>query len=232
MNRRALETLAARGERLAAGLLGGASWSVAGPARRRLAVLLGMIAAGGGLAGAVTGSHGGVTPDRWPQMLYSAAKVPLLLTVTFGLCVPTFFVLHALLGVRDDFGRAVRAQLAAPAVLVLVLAALSPFVALAYASGLVNDAALLLNAAVFGLATLSAQVVHRLHYRPLIAARSVHRVLARGWLVLYAFVGVQMAWTLRPFVGSPDAPTTFFRSGAWGNAYEAVWGIAVRALGG
>ena len=29
------------------------------------------------------------------------------------------------------------------------------------------------------------------------------------WIALYAFVGSQMAWTLRPFVGYPGAAFTF-----------------------
>jgi hypothetical protein len=33
----------------------------------------------------------------------------------------------------------------------------------------------------------------------------------RVWIVLYALVGAQMAWVLRPFVGAPDQPFTWFR---------------------
>jgi hypothetical protein len=33
----------------------------------------------------------------------------------------------------------------------------------------------------------------------------------RMWLVAYAVVGAQMGWLLRPFVGQPGAPFTFFR---------------------
>ena len=31
------------------------------------------------------------------------------------------------------------------------------------------------------------------------------------WMVLFGLVGGQMAWVLRPFVGSPDVPFTWFR---------------------
>jgi len=49
-----------------------------------------------------------------------------------------------------------------------------------------------------------------------------HRILLRLWLVIYAFVGIQMGWLLRPFIGDPDIPITFFRPNAWGNAYVTV----------
>ena len=42
------------------------------------------------------------------------------------------------------------------------------------------------------------------------------------WLVIYSFVGVQMAWTLRPFVGAANMEVQFFRSEAWGNAYVVI----------
>jgi hypothetical protein len=31
------------------------------------------------------------------------------------------------------------------------------------------------------------------------------------WILLYGFVGTQLAWTLRPFFGDPDAPFALFR---------------------
>jgi hypothetical protein len=31
------------------------------------------------------------------------------------------------------------------------------------------------------------------------------------WIMLFGFVGTQLAWTLRPFFGSPDGPFELFR---------------------
>jgi len=55
-------------------------------------------------------------------------------------------------------------------------------------------------------------------YAPLIARNPVHRRLGIAWFFLYAFIGVQMGWDLRPFVGNPDMPVQFFRDHI-GNAY-------------
>ncbi len=41
------------------------------------------------------------------------------------------------------------------------------------------------------------------------------------WLMLYGFVGTQLAWTLRPFFGSPGEPFQLFRT-LEGNFYHAV----------
>jgi hypothetical protein len=54
--------------------------------------------------------------------------------------------------------------------------------------------------------------------------------MLRAWLVVYAFVGIQMAWVLRPFIGNPDQPTRFFREESWGNAYEVIFDLMVSLL--
>jgi len=47
--------------------------------------------------------------------------------------------------------------------------------------------------------------------------------MLRAWLVIYVFVGIQMGWVFRPFIGDPSAPVQFFRKGSWSNAYEFVF---------
>jgi hypothetical protein len=48
--------------------------------------------------------------------------------------------------------------------------------------------------------------------RPVVA-RPVPRVspVFYAWMILFGVVGAQMGWVLRPFIGSPDAPFTWFR---------------------
>ena len=48
------------------------------------------------------------------------------------------------------------------------------------------------------------------------------RTVVRCWVVVFALVGAQMAWVLRPFVGALGAPVQFFREDGWGNAYTVV----------
>ena len=178
------------------------------------------IIACGLIYGGVMGSYGGIIRP-W-QVLYSGVKVPLLLLVSFGLSLPSFFVLNTLLGTRDDFPEALRGLVATQAVLAIVLAALAPYTALWYVSMAHYKWAILFNALMFGSASLLAHRVAHRYYRPLIARNPRHRLLLRTWIVLYAFVGIQMGWTLRPFIGDPDMPTEFFRTDAWGNAYVVV----------
>ena len=178
--------------------------------------------------GAVMGSYGGM---RGAQMLYSAIKVPILLTATFVISLPSFFVINTLLGLRDDFAASLRALATTQAGLTIILASFAPFTALWYASVENYDAAIIFNLLMFGIASFTAQGLLRRFYRPLIQRNPHHRTMLWIWLGIYAFVGIQMAWVLRPFIGDPHAPTTFFRTEAWGNAYVEVAHTLLRLAG-
>jgi hypothetical protein len=195
-----------------------------GPAARPGATLLrraGLMLLGGLLYGAVMGSFG-ASGDRLAQVAVSAAKVPLLLGVVFLLCLPSFLVLNTLLGARSDLPDVLRALSAGQAGLALVLASLAPYTALWYATSGSYHGALLFNGLLFAVASAAAQALLRRAYRPLTARRRAHRWLLGLWFFLYVFVGVQMAWVLRPFVGEPGSRVEFFREGAWGNAYVVL----------
>jgi hypothetical protein len=202
------------------------------PVAATLLRLLVLLVIFGVLYGAVMGSFGGVAGRRALQPVYSGVKVPLLLLVTFALSLPSFFVLNTLLGVRDDFAEVMRGLVTTQAALTIILASLAPLTAFWYASSTDYRQALAFNALVFGVASVAAQLLLRRWYRPLVVRNARHLVLMRCWIVIYAFVGIQMAWVLRPFVGHPRGPTRFFRYGAaWGNAYEHVADTIWQAIG-
>jgi hypothetical protein len=46
------------------------------------------------------------------------------------------------------------------------------------------------------------------------------------WMFVYAFVGSQMAWTLRPFIGAPGSRFELFRQ-LGGNFYANI----IRSIG-
>ncbi len=192
--------------------------------------MLALIVCFGAVYGAVLGSYGGEAGPRVLQIIYSAIKVPLLLGATFALSLPSFFVVNTLFGFRARFRESLRALVSAQACLTIALASFAPVTLLWYVSWNNYDAALLFNAAMFGSASAAAQILLRRLYAPLILGHPRQRLLLRAWLTIYAFVGIQMAWLLRPFVGSPVLETHFFRPGAWGNAYVEVVRIASRFL--
>jgi hypothetical protein len=180
------------------------------------------------LAGAVHGLALGSYALRGEQALYSALKIPLLLAVSTALCIPSFFVLNTILGLRSDFSAAMRGILCSQAVVAVVLASFAPIVLFLFASGLSYRSSLAASGVLFFAASMAGQRTLARHYRPLIAANPRHRAPRALWLLLYWFVTIQLAWVLRPFIGAPDLPPSFFREDAWTNAYV---GIANSILG-
>jgi hypothetical protein len=180
------------------------------------------VAVAGAIYGAFMGSYACDSLERLKMVLFASIKVPLLIFGTTGVCLPAFFVLNSVAGLREAFPRALRAVFAGQAASTLALASLAPVVGLFYRCGIEHRWALIVNSLLFALATFAGQSVLTLHYRSLIQAEPRHRPMLRLWVGLYAFVGMQMGWMLRPFVGVPGMPVTFFRDEPFSNAYVAI----------
>jgi hypothetical protein len=82
--------------------------------------------------------------------------------------------------------------------------------------------------------TSASQTPAPLRSRPQPAWRPVHspaNVIFRVWVVVFAVVGAQMSWVLRPFIGSPDREFSWFRQRS-GNFFQAVAQVAYDLLSG
>lgn len=54
------------------------------------------------------------------------------------------------------------------------------------------------------------------------------RMVFRCWVVLFSVVGAQMGWVLRPFIGAPNAPFSWFRerdSNFFASVLSALWNL-------
>lgn len=214
---------------VADGALRAADTAEGSPLRARRLVVV--VLAGGMLYGAAMGSFGWLWGRPSWQVVYSAVKLPVLLLGTFGLSLPVFFVLNTLLGVRGEFRQAVRAILSAQAALTGVLASLAPVALLWYVSTDNYRSAVVVNAAFVAGAAFLGHLALRRSYRPLIRRNRRHRLLLMAWLVVFGFVGGQMTWILRPWVGDPSMPAALLRRDVWGNAYVHLFHALLSLLG-
>ncbi len=189
-----------------------------------------IVLAASGLYGAILGSWSAGGDGRFALIPYSAIKVPLVVLATTCVCLPGYFVLSTVLGLRSDFPIALSAIAAGQAGVALALASLAPLTRVAYISGIGHNQALVLAAAMFALATLAGAAVMLRRYRPLLAKTRRHRLMLGAWVTMYIFVGIQMGWMLRPFVGTPGMPVTFLRQEPLSNAYVAVANIVVQSF--
>ncbi|MFT5292348.1 MAG: hypothetical protein ACI8QS_001291 [Planctomycetota bacterium] len=165
------------------------------------------------------------------QAFYSSFKVPLLLLMSTALCMPSFFILNTILGLREDFHAACRGVYAAQATIGVALVSLIPVLLVVYLGTPSYQLIQVLNGLLFLIATLAGQFTLARHYRALIRRNSRHRIPYVAWVLLYVFVAIQSAWVLRPFIGNPRLPVGFFRPDPWNNAYIEIGFIVDQVLG-
>ena len=60
--------------------------------------------------------------------------------------------------------------------------------------------------------------------------KKTRTTILRSWLLLYAFVGMQLGWFLRPFFGAPDSKFELFRA-VKGNFYLDIVAAISEILG-
>lgn len=203
---------------------------------RQLTLHAVMIIGGAGLYGAAMGWW------RDPQQaLYTAIKLPLIIfLVTIGNALLNA-MLAPLLGLNIPFRQSFFAILASFAVAAAILGSFSPILGfLIWNAPTMADARL--SGGTYGIILLThvaviafAGVAANLHLRNLLlelggSARVAHRVLL-AWLAGNLFLGTQLSWIFRPFIGSPDLPLQFLRDHPLkGSFYETIFRTFVHLL--
>lgn len=164
------------------------------------------------------------------QTLYAALKLPLVLALTWLATVPFSALLLWSVGRRLAARDIVAGTLAPLANAAVLLASLAPIAALfGLALPVPGASARTEHNLLFLLHTLliaAAGVVGTARFRAFVSegldARRTRGVVAL-WILVYAVVGGEVAWALRPFVGSVYEPIELVRSEALdGNLYEFI----------
>lgn len=179
--------------------------------------------AGCALFGAALGSYA----QAPLQILVSAMKVPLLLVGTAAICFPTFFVVQALRSERPLAPiRAVALQTNALAIVGIVWGSFSPPVLFLVGTTGHYELAQWLAVAI-GVAGGVAGFSRFLTVYVECSQAESRRVALRALLpyfALFAAVGGQLAWTMRPFIGSPSLGFQVFRE-LEGNIFTHLLGL-------
>jgi hypothetical protein len=173
------------------------------------------IAVGAVLFGAAVGSWRGST-----QIVFAALKLPVVALGTMALCVPAFYAISAVHGRPWSLRAAVSLMLASGARFSLVLLAATPVVWLVINLGASYDAVKLVASLAYALGGLAALglLLRGLGDGPGRLATVV------TFVGVFLVVGGQMAWILRPYLGTPDRAevTLFTRDREGGLAYQLL----------
>lgn len=185
--------------------------------------LVGAVALGAGLFGAVVGAHRGGL-----QVLWCAVKVPLLLLLTLVVCAPPFVALARAAAVPLGARQVIALALGSCARFALVLVGLAPFVWLAEGWSMGYHRVILAVVAVCAAAGVAAG---RLLFAGLARAGGAGTRVGLAFVALFALVGAQSSWILRPFVVRPRTERVPFVRALEGDFLGAVATSARSAAG-
>jgi len=176
----------------------------------------------------------GFRHDAWLgvlQSVTSAVKVPFLFLLSVGVCFPVLYLVLVLMGARLSFSQTLSLILMALTLNSALLASCAPIAFFFVLTGSDYHFIKLLHVAIFafsgGWAMMALwQGLSSMCEKSNLYPRQAVKIL-QVWILVFGFVGTQMAWSLRPFVGSPDLSYQVFRQGQAGNFYGAVWSSLV-----
>jgi hypothetical protein len=196
-----------------------------------------VILLGAGLYGAAMGWW------REPlQGLYVAVKFPLVILLTTLGNALLNAMLAPLLGLNISFRQSLLAILMSFTITAAVLGAFSPLAAFVVwnappmtpdvKSTLTYGFIKLLHVAVIAFAGIAGTVRLFQLLTQLGGSKAVARRVLFAWLAGNLFLGSQLTWIARPFIGAPHLPVVFLRDTALqGNFYENVFATLKQLLG-
>lgn len=185
--------------------------------------LLGAIVAGASLFGVVIGAHRG----GW-QVLSCAVKLPLLLLVTLVVCAPSFVALAHAAELTTRARGIVTLSLGACARFALVLTGLAPFVWLIEGWTMGYHRVILAVVAVCAVAGFAAG---NTLFRGLSRSGAAGLRVGVAFVAVFALVGAQTSWLLRPFVVRPRTQHVPFVRALEGDFLDSVTTSARSAAG-
>ncbi len=179
--------------------------------------------------GAILGSTSGGL-----QVLSSAIKLPALYLLTTIICLPTLYFYDIVSGSKYTFKQYLALCFASLAIMSVMLFGLAPVTLFFRISINHYKFLVLLNVAILGISGFIG--INFLYQRMIALAEpdsdfaKQRKIVIKSWLVLFAFVGSQLGWTLRPFFGNSQDPFALFRD-LESNFYAHIFKLIISFFG-
>ncbi len=169
------------------------------------------------------------------QALSSAVKLPIFYLLTLIICFPTLFFFNVLFGSRSSVQQHFVVLMTAISVISVLLFSFAPVTLFFLITApKAYQFFKLLNVFIFAIAgSFGVKFLYdgmQLLSQQDEVGKATRVTILRFWLLLYAFVGVQLGWFLRPFFGSPDTKFELFRK-VYGNFYLDIVQAISQILG-
>ena len=188
--------------------------------RKYLFLQLGVILLFSFLYGVVMGSF-----NSWLQAAVTGLKIPGLIILSLLICFPVFFVIQFMLGSKMSLLQMVNMILSGFIVQTTIMLSFSPIVVFFMITGSNYGFLKLLHVGIIGFSSIFGMKVILDALRYSCEKSNLYPKMGiqifKLWVVIFAFVGSQLAWNLRPFVGAKELEFELFREKE-GNFYLAI----------
>ncbi|MBI9068315.1 MAG: hypothetical protein JEZ09_13560 [Salinivirgaceae bacterium] len=172
------------------------------------------------LYGIIMGSY-----HSFAQSLAAGVKVLLLFLGAFVICFPSFFVIQQVLGSKMNLRQMLVIVLSGLVLTSALALSFSPIVVFFQLTGgnyhflQLLHVAVFIFAGIFGMRLMIDALKFACEKRNIYPQIGV--AVFRIWVVILAFVGIQLAWNLRPFLSEKNEDFKLFRDYE-GNFYTAI----------
>jgi len=160
------------------------------------------------------------------QALSTGFKIWLLISATLIICFPSFYIVQLILGSKIKIRQLLVVLLAGFVMMAVTMLAFAPIVLFFQLSGDNYEFLQLLHVAVFGFSGIFGMKVVLEALKAIYEGNDVYPKISltifKIWVVIFAFVGMQLSWNMRPFLGNKSSNFELFRSKTRGNFYAAV----------
>ena len=170
--------------------------------------------------GAIMGSY-----NSFWQAVSSAIKMPVLILLIIVICFPAFYVIQTVLGSKLSLGQMMSIILSGFVFMTCIMVSFSTIVLFFMITGgnynflKLLHVLIIITAGFFGMRAIVEALKYSCEQKNIYPKTGVH--IFRIWILILAFVGAQLSWSLRPFIGDKDAPFEVVRA-KYGNFYIDV----------
>lgn len=159
------------------------------------------------------------------QSVVTGVKVILLFLSTVIICFPSFFIIQQVLGSKMSFRQMIVIVLSGVVLTATIALSFAPIVVVFQVTGgnyhflQLLHVAIFLFAGFFGMRLMVDALKYACEHKNIYPQIGV--TVFRIWIIILAFVGIQLAWNLRPFLCEKNEVFKVFRKYE-GNFYTAI----------
>jgi hypothetical protein len=159
------------------------------------------------------------------QSVVTGLKVIILFLSTVIICFPSFFIIQQVLGSKMSFRQMIVIVLSGVVLTATIALSFAPIVIVFQVTGgnyhflQLLHVAIFIFAGIFGMRLMVDALKYACENKSIYPQIGV--TVFRIWIIILAFVGIQLAWNLRPFLCEKQEEFKFFRKYE-GNFYTAI----------